>query len=93
MRPGSPFASSRATSAEAKRSFAPETATDGSSCTMRREPVATASIAGVGATSPWASRSWLPTTGYQGASRPGEPNGRSAAASRPGWRGASTSGR
>ena len=35
-----------------------------------RSPVANASISGVGGTSPCASTSWLPTSGYQGALQP-----------------------
>ena len=43
----------------------------GSSEGTSRSPVANASISGVTGTSPWASTSWLPTSGYQGALRPG----------------------
>ncbi len=50
-------------------------------------PVANALICGVGGTSPWASTSWLPTSGYQGAFRPSALNGFCACGERPGMRG------
>ena len=58
-----------------------------------RAPVAIASSWAVGGVSPWTSTSWLPSAGYHGASSPGAANGRCAAASRPGCRGGSLSGR
>ena len=42
---------------------------------------------GVGGTSPWASTSWLPTSGYNGASSPSAVNGRWACGERAGVRG------
>ena len=47
----------------------------------------------VGASTPATRMSWSPSTGWTGARRPAPVNVRSAAASRPGWRGASMSGR
>src|SRR3954447_22219895 len=48
-------------------------------------------MAGVGTTSPWASTSWLPTSGYHGARRPAARNGFCAASRAPGGRGAALS--
>ena len=65
----------------------------GSSEMSFRPPVAIAFVCAVAGRFPWTSRSWSPTTGYQGTCNPGETNGRTAAASKPGCCGGSTSGR
>ena len=68
--PGAPSASSASTAAAV--STPARGRSPGSSPTTIRVPVANASIRGVGGVSPCTSRSWLPSAGYQGASRPGE---------------------
>ena len=80
-RPGAPAASSASTAAAVSAPACGRR--PGSSPTTIRVPVANASIRAVGGVSPWTSRSWLPSAGYQGARRPGDRNGRAARGEQP----------